>query len=480
MAVLLCALLLQNCHPNSVRATEEKEPATGVSPGSAMRQRASSEPLAMQSLTPLGYSPVVSALPFRSLTTSASGKELSAAPSSCPLSPLVLSTLAAMGNSPTAPCDLPVEAIPRVYRAVPLGNKSDHAPSSSSPRVYLGKIGKIKRMLRGMPSDAEADSKPPAKRRPSDLGDELARHNEKVRDEERGERGSVHRDALNALLDVAGSEPDKVTQFLKVLRSDVQDDHSHRQALELEALSKVAKASPAMFSRCLPSLRSTAEAESGDVRLLALRALGEMKWKHYFGEVEPVPDLPRNMATILDSACPFWPEKKVGDTHLLVLIPATVDGAPFTLNLLGELAQRLKNGEHRTKYGYYSSVVRAQFGKNSPGRSYWLLMTRDVLEGSRCLGYSAQRELIARYTGDDGRPYEIPSTLEAATAILMHHVRTGEPSFGGSPWTCTRCQELVDGKYPVVVGGFESPGFSVSYDIHDFSSLRGVSGCRKF
>jgi hypothetical protein len=186
------------------------------------------------------------------------------------------------------------------------------------------------------------------------------------------------------------------------------------------------------------------------------------------------------MATILNSPCPFWLNKKVRHTHLLVLIPATVGGVPFTLDLLGELIKHPSNGGHRTKYSYYSDLVEVQIGEQSPPRSYWLLMTRDVLPGSRSAGYAAQKELVAGYASRESVPYELPSVLEAATAILLHHAREGERLFGDDPWTFTRCQEMVDGYYPAVVGGFESSGLDVdAYRHYDYRSS-GVACCRKF
>jgi hypothetical protein len=163
----------------------------------------------------------------------------------------------------------------------------------------------------------------------------------------------------------------------------------------------------------------------------------------------------------------------------LVLIPATVGGVPFTLNQLGELIKRPKNGGHKTKYSYYSERVKAQFGEESPPRSHWLLMTRDVLPGSRNKGYAAQKELVAGYASREGIPYVLPSVLEAATAIFMHHAREGERLFGDDPWTYTRCQEMVDGYCPAVVGGFESSGLRVR--CNDFAhSFYGVACCRQF
>jgi hypothetical protein len=93
--------------------------------------------------------------------------------------------------------------------------------------------------------------------------------------------------------------------------------------------------------------------------------------------------------------------------------------------------------------------------------------------------YADQKELVASYASREGVPYALPSVLEAATAILMHHAREGERLFGNHPWTFTCCQEVVDGRDPAVVGGFESSGLPV-YDFYYASYCHGVACCRKF
>jgi NLR family CARD domain-containing protein 3 len=235
-------------------------------------------------------------------------------------------------------------------------------------------------------------------------------------------------------------------------------------------------------------LRAATRSGDRDVRLLALKTLGEAEWKHYFGDVGSAPPLPSDMATILDGPCPFWPGKQVKDTHLLVLVPATVAEKPFTLDLLRELIKSPKGGGHKTKYRSYAAAIERELGAQSPRSSYWMLMTRDVLPDSRDKTYDAQKELVAGYASRESVPYELPSVLEAATAILLHHAREGERLFGDDPWTYTRCQEVVvDGHnpeevahgYPTVVGGFSYKGLYVNYDYSDFDS-RGVSGLRKF
>ena len=196
------------------------------------------------------------------------------------------------------------------------------------------------------------------------------------------------------------------------------------------------------------------------------------------------PSLPEGIDSILQQPCAFQLDseaspRRVKDNHLLVLIPATVDGAPFTLNKLGELAkQRFPDNEEG--YRFYSSYVRNAVGsKQLPHAPCWLLLTRDVLSGSRNKSYSAQKEMVGRHARVG---YRLPHALEAATGILLYHARTGERLLGGVPWTYTRCQELIAYKgnhYPAVVGRFSSEGL----DVHGSPSddyYNGVLCCRKF
>jgi hypothetical protein len=216
-------------------------------------------------------------------------------------------------------------------------------------------------------------------------------------------------------------------------------------------------------------------------------AFGARAWKEYFGEVGTEPLLPSDINQMLDSPCPFWPGKAVKDTHLLVLIPARVAGRPFSLDLLGELIQRPRGGSYSTKYRYYHDGVQKVVGAQSPAESYWVLMTRSVLEGSKGKGKdhaAAHEAMVAQHAGSTDLPYRLPGALEAATAILSHYVRSGERLYSDSPWTYARCQELVDNQHPVIVGGFSSGGIYVSglngdcYD--DFFHGVGVASLQKF
>ena len=204
-------------------------------------------------------------------------------------------------------------------------------------------------------------------------------------------------------------------------------------------------------------------------------------WERYFGSVGSVPSLPSGIGQVMDSPCPFWSGKQVKDTHLLALIPSRVGGKPLTLDYLGELIQSPKGGGYATKYRLYSDEARKAIGSQSPGNSYWVLMTKDVLPRSIKKSYQNQCALVANHANRTGISYEVPGALESAVVMLLHHVRSGERLYrDGISATYTRCREKVQG-HPVVVGGFSSGGLDVIDDRYDDEFYgSGVAGLRKF
>ena len=254
---------------------------------------------------------------------------------------------------------------------------------------------------------------------------------------------------------------------------------------QLSAHKQQQEASEAQLSSTMAALAHQHASESAQLQSLQIPelAFGAEAWKRYFGEVGKEPALPADITTILDADAPFLLDsgptrQQVKDNHLLVLIPARVNGAPFSLDLLGALIQTPQGDGHSTAYHGYSSSVADQLGAASPASSYWVLMTCDVLAGSRDKSYAKQQALVAGYAD-----YTLPSTLEAATAILLHHVRTGERLYSNDPWTYTRCRDQVElsGKrYPPVVGGISSEGLIVYCRNFVHSPYVGVSVCRKF
>ena len=207
-------------------------------------------------------------------------------------------------------------------------------------------------------------------------------------------------------------------------------------------------------------------------------AFGKADWEKYFGDIGIEPPLPENIEELLNEPCPFWPNKKVKETHLLVLIPNTVDGKPFTMNYLEEHIRKPKSG-YATQYSYYDYSAKQVVGDKSYP-SHWVLMTKDIIPGSRDKGKSNGCDMIANRNKETGLLYDLPHALEATTSILMHLVKTGYTLYGCRPSTYTYSQDICKSGYPLVVGNFADGGLSLSYLVCDCHIHAGVACLRRF
>ncbi len=206
-------------------------------------------------------------------------------------------------------------------------------------------------------------------------------------------------------------------------------------------------------------------------------AFGKTKWETYFGDVGEEPSLPDNIWKILKSPCPFWPEKGVEQTHILVLIPASVNGELLTLESLGELVKQPKNGGHSSKYEFLN--LPDELKQESGEQSYWVLMTKNVLPGTRAKGYEKQKEMVAAH---QNAGYVVPKARGVAVCLFMHHVSTGKQLYGQYPMTTyTRCEELLGESPPVIVGDFNPGGLSVvnGYPVYSCFS-HGMGAVQRF
>jgi hypothetical protein len=120
---------------------------------------------------------------------------------------------------------------------------------------------------------------------------------------------------------------------------------------------------------------------------------------------------------------------------------------------------------------YFSNSVEQQFGDSTAAG--WVLIDKTVFPESRAQNYATQKKMVE----DEG--CRLPSVLEAIVLNLMVFAFTGERLYGQDPWTYTRCAEKVDGKYPVVVGGFGSAGLVVNDD-GDSDSYGAACALREF
>lgn len=190
---------------------------------------------------------------------------------------------------------------------------------------------------------------------------------------------------------------------------------------------------------------------------------GKVQWETYFGPVGEVPSIPTALIEKLETPCRYFPGKTWKDTHMLVLVPATVDGKNLDLNHLLELVQDPKGGGHAQKISIHRihKPILQQHGNKAPERSHWVLMSKDVIPDSISKTYEEQQALVAAIPGCG-----VPDLLTASVAILTHHTHTGVRLFAGGKGnerdTYTRCKETIQlaqkYTYQIVIGGFSSDG----------------------
>jgi hypothetical protein len=202
------------------------------------------------------------------------------------------------------------------------------------------------------------------------------------------------------------------------------------------------------------------------------KAFGPKEWFIHFGaHLRNVPRLPPDIAEILSSPCPFCPSKKVHETHLLILVPETVGGQPLTLKTLGELVKKPLTG-FATQYCYF---YLGEYTDPDAPPSHWVLLTRDVIEGSRNKSYPDQQMLLSQ---NGQNVYAVPTILDATVCIFMEYVWSGTRLYSDSPDTYTLCQEKYDASWQLSIGGFASGGLYVS-GCGDVGENDGVAGFRK-
>ena len=204
-------------------------------------------------------------------------------------------------------------------------------------------------------------------------------------------------------------------------------------------------------------------------------AFGKEMWATYLGDIGVEPPLPPDIKAILSASCPFFLGKKVEETHVLVLIPKTVNSKPLTLQTLGELVKNPLKGTSTQYRNFYPGEY-----KDLPtDSSYWVLMTRDVIPGSRNKSYTGQQKLLNGYIEKIQLPYEVSPILDATICIFMEFLRSGKYLYGQDPCTYTRCQKTWNEGYQLCVGGLASAGLHF-LNCYSGSDLIGLGPRRKF
>jgi hypothetical protein len=223
-------------------------------------------------------------------------------------------------------------------------------------------------------------------------------------------------------------------------------------------------------------------------KLLGKNFLGAAEWQRGFQvNVGKVPPIPKSITKeLLESDCPLHPGEKIKDTHILMLVPKTVNGEPYSAVKLGELCAKRKGSGDKLIYD------RADWANDWKGESWaqtpqleseWVLIPKSdpdpdkVSKGKhfRSKTIDEQAEVLKHYEAD----YREAKALEVMTAALLNDVVNGEPRMlapEGVKWNYLRCVEPNASGGRVVVGCFGANGLKVcvAFDADDYDLVGGA------
>jgi hypothetical protein len=159
----------------------------------------------------------------------------------------------------------------------------------------------------------------------------------------------------------------------------------YRQGLEEQLASVSAQEASEAFKQLLAksdAYDQLLEAQINVFReVMGAHFLGPAEWHKGFGlQVSKPPPIPEYITEeFLDSTSPLHPDKKIRDTHLLVLIPKSLGGNDYSLVNLESICRE----SSRVTLHVPSSLEKYAWATRSCARVHWILLpkTLDSLDG---------------------------------------------------------------------------------------------------
>lgn len=164
-------------------------------------------------------------------------------------------------------------------------------------------------------------------------------------------------------------------------------------------------------------------------------AFGAARWKEHFNvDVGVEPPLPDDIQSLLDSKCPYALNKKIHETHCLVLVPGEVNGKPFDWSMLHTIASPMLDFTQEDIYKNPEKFCKTAFQMEVRG-SHWVLLLKQSLDQN---SPALIREL------EEKHKYQTPNLIEATVAILAHYCMTKERLFSKAPIFCREKNRFAD------------------------------------
>jgi hypothetical protein len=257
-----------------------------------------------------------------------------------------------------------------------------------------------------------------------------------------------------------GSETDreKVENVMRIVETDLSSRPSKRKGLEPAAVA--AAGISASSSRTLAAVK----------KALGKNFLGVEEWKSQGIEVGEVPPIPASITkALLNSECALHPGQKIKDTHILMLVPKTVNGKPYTALKLDELCATRKGSGNKLIYDGkdWATAWKTQPWANLPqAQSEWVLLPKSDPDRKaspdkhfRSKNIAAQEEVHRDHYGE----YREMKALEVMTMALLYDLTNKERLLSDY----LRCEEATASGGRVCVGYFDGGGLVVNDDFDD-------------
>ena len=237
------------------------------------------------------------------------------------------------------------------------------------------------------------------------------------------------------------TDREKVENLIKLVETDLSSLPSKRRGLEGGA------AASTPVSAALSAVKKE----------LGKNFLGPEEWKSQGLDVGAVPPIPATITReLLHSECPLHPGELIKDTHLLVLVPKTVNGEPYSALKLDEVC-----GE-RLIYSGWDSWKSQEWASKAVLQSEWIFIPKSdpdpkkvpVAKHFRSKDIASQQKVHEEHYPE----YREVKSVELMTAVLLNALLNEErllPDY-------LRCQEANAFGGRVCVGDFHAFGLGVN------------------
>ena len=223
-------------------------------------------------------------------------------------------------------------------------------------------------------------------------------------------------------------------------------------------------------------------------QLMGVDFIGAEDWQKIFGKsVSGDFAPPAKLISFLNEDCKFVPGKKIHETHVVCLIPETLDGKPYSINDLSALANALPAKEGQTRVVYEGSNNEKDAWRLNAGASlypsqpikggrYVLLPKEEIREFLE--KNAANQQVIFDASPDKykARGYEIGDAGAVSAALIMRYLKATkggmEPDKARllNKWMYLRCKDAFNynGRAcRAAVGSYYASGLDVYYDYDD-------------